>query len=171
MASSTKEDIRDRAQNVQEKAESALEKGKQGVQQMADKGRDMASAAMEKGRDMAGAAMEKGRDMAQSAADRAKEFGTAARDRADSGVQSVGSSIRSAAATIEQNAPHSGMIGDAASRLHDTLENTGRYLEEKGVSGVADDLGGLIRKHPVPSVLVGIGLGILLGQLLTSSRR
>lgn len=146
---STKEEIRERTHEAQEKVESMVEKGKQGVQQAA----------------------EKGREMAQTAAEKAKEFGAAARDRADSGVQSVGSSIRSAAATVEQNLPHSGVMGEAASRLHDTLESTGRYLEEKGVSGAAEDLTVLIRRHPVPSVLVGIGLGILLGQFLTSSRR
>lgn len=138
----TKDDIRERAQDV-------VEKGKQGMQQ----------------------AVDKGREMAHTAAEKAKEMGTAVRDRADSGVSSVGSSIRSAADTIREHSPEGGMLGSAASQFSNTLENTGRYLEEKGVSGAAEDLTTLIRRNPVPAVLIGIGLGILLGQFMTSSRR
>lgn len=114
---------------------------------------------------------DKGREMASTAAERAKEVGTAVRDRAESGLHSAGSGIRSAAETIRQNAPEGGYLGGAASTLTDTLENTGRYLEEKGMSGAAEDLTMMIRRHPVPSVLIGLGLGILLGQFMTSSRR
>jgi len=142
MANQTKDDVRERTQDM-------MEKGKQGIQQAA----------------------EKGRDMAQTAADKAREMGTAVRDRVESGVTSVGSSIRSAADTIREHVPEGGMLGSAASQLTGTLENTGRYLEERGVSGAAEDLTTLIRRNPVPSVLIGIGLGILLGQFMTSSRR
>jgi ElaB/YqjD/DUF883 family membrane-anchored ribosome-binding protein len=144
-----KDEIRDRAQDAKDKGEDLLEKGKQGLQQAADKGRDMA----------------------QQAADKAKEMGTAVRDRADSGVASVGSGMRNAAEGIKSHMPQSGMLGQAASSVTDTLDSTGRYLEEHGVSGAADDMTNLIRRHPVPSVLIGIGLGILLGQFMNSSRR
>jgi ElaB/YqjD/DUF883 family membrane-anchored ribosome-binding protein len=141
------------AQSTQDRerteGQSTLEKGKSTIQQVADKGREMAG----------------------TAAERAKEMGTAVRDRVESGAHSAGSGIRSAAETIRENAPDSGYLGQAASTLTDTLENTGRYLEEKGVSGAAEDLTMLIRRHPVPSVLIGLGLGILLGQFMTSSRR
>lgn len=151
MASSThmKDEIRERTQEAKDKGEDLMEKGKQGLQQAADKGRDMA----------------------QQATDKAREMGTAVRDRADSGVASVGSGIRSAADSIKSHMPQSGMLGQAASSVTDTLENTGRYLEEHGVSGVAEDMTTLIRRHPVPSVLIGIGLGVLLGQFMNSSRR
>jgi ElaB/YqjD/DUF883 family membrane-anchored ribosome-binding protein len=149
MANTTKEDIRERAGEAQQKVESGLEKGKSMLSQAA----------------------EKGREMAQTAAEKAKEAGTAVRDRADSGVASMGSGIRSAAEGMRERLPQSGMIGSAASSIEDTLESTGRYLEEKGVSGAAEDLTMLIRRHPVPSVLIGLGVGILLGQFLTSSRR
>jgi len=144
-----KDEIRERTQDVKDRADDVIEKGKQGLQQAADKGRDVA----------------------QQAADKAKEMGTAVRDRADAGAASVGSGMRNAADTIKSHVPQSGMLGQAASTVTDTLENTGRYLEEHGVSGAAEDMTALIRKHPVPSVLIGIGLGILLGQFMNSSRR
>lgn len=138
----TKDDIRDRAQDAKGQAENMMEQGKNMAQQ----------------------AMDKGRDMAQTAADRAKEMGTA-------GVSSVAGGLRNAAETIKGYAPQGGMVGSAASSLTDSMENAGRYLEEKGMSGAAEDLTLLIRRHPVPSVLIGIGVGILLGQFMTSSRR
>jgi ElaB/YqjD/DUF883 family membrane-anchored ribosome-binding protein len=142
-----KDEIRDRAQDAKNTAEDMMEKGKQTAQN----------------------ALEKGKDLAHTAAEKAKEMGTAVRDRADSGASSVGSNLRTAAENLKQNMPQGGMFGSAASQVTDTMDNAGRYLEEKGVSGAAEDLTGLIRRHPVPSVLIGIGLGILLGQFMTSS--
>lgn len=127
--------------------------------------------AAEKVKAGANQAMEKGREMAQTVADKAKEAGTAMRDRADAGAASVGGGFRSAADSMREHLPQSGMIGSAAASVEDTLENTGRYLEDKGVSGAAEDLTKLIRQHPVPSLLIGLGIGILLGSFLTSSRR
>jgi len=149
MANTMKDEVRDRAQDAKNMAEETYEKGKQAVQQAA----------------------EKGKDLAHTAADKAKEMGAAVRDRADAGVQSMGGGIRNAAESIKERVPQSGILGSAASSLTGTMDSAGRYLEEKGMSGAAEDLTGLIRKHPVPSVLIGIGLGILLGQFMTSSRR
>lgn len=148
-AAHTKDEVRDRTQDAKNMAEDTLEKG----------------------RNMAQQAVEKGKDLAQAAGDKAKEFGTAARDRADSGAASMGSGLRNAAETIKEHVPQSGVLGSAASQVTGTMENAGRYLEEKGVSGAAEDLTVLIRRHPVPSVLIGIGLGILLGQFMTTSSR
>jgi hypothetical protein len=55
----------------------------------------------------------------------------------------------------------------------DTLEGGGRYLQEHGLSGIGEDLTNLVRRNPVPAVLLGIGLGLGLGYLIarvTSSR-
>lgn len=149
MANTVRDEVRERGQEAKNMAEETYEKGKQAVQQAAEKGKDLAHAAAEK----------------------AKEMGTAVRDRADAGVASVGGTIRNAAEGLKERAPQEGILGSAASSLTDTMDNAGRYLEEKGISGAAEDMTMLIRKHPVPSVLIGIGLGILLGQFLTSSRR
>jgi len=48
------------------------------------------------------------------------------------------------------------------------LESGGRYLEQEGVGGMAEDFTNLIRQHPIPAVLVGIGLGFLIAQLTRS---
>jgi hypothetical protein len=60
------------------------------------------------------------------------------------------------------------MMGTAASRVADTLETGGRYLQEHGLSGIGDDFSNLIRRNPIPAVLVGIGVGFLLARSLRS---
>jgi hypothetical protein len=48
------------------------------------------------------------------------------------------------------------------------LESSGRYLEEQGLSGIGEDLTNLIRRNPLPAILLGIGLGFLLARATTS---
>jgi hypothetical protein len=47
-----------------------------------------------------------------------------------------------------------------------TLESGGRYLEEQGLGGIAEDVTGLIRRNPIPAVLIGVGLGFMLARFL-----
>jgi uncharacterized protein YjbJ (UPF0337 family) len=53
------------------------------------------------------------------------------------------------------------MATAAATSAADTLSGTGAYLQD-----LPGDLMGLIRRYPVPSVLVGLGVGFLLGRSL-----
>lgn len=74
------------------------------------------------------------------------------------------------AQTIRENAPEKGMMGTASSAVADTLEQGGRYLQEQGLSGLGADMTNMIRRNPIPSVLVGFGLGFLIARFLTTSR-
>jgi hypothetical protein len=58
------------------------------------------------------------------------------------------------------------MMHNAANRVADTLERSGRYLEEEGLTGMADDLTGVIKRYPIPAILVGIGVGYLIAHAL-----
>jgi hypothetical protein len=86
--------------------------------------------------------------------------------RAEEGVSSVGAGMKSLAGTIRESGPHEGMLGSATSRVANTLESGGRYLQEEGLSGMGHDLAEFIRRNPVPALLVGIGLGFLLARLV-----
>jgi hypothetical protein len=48
------------------------------------------------------------------------------------------------------------------------LETSGKYLEEKNLTGMVDDLTDLVRKNPIPALLIGVGLGFLLARTLRS---
>ena len=80
--------------------------------------------------------------------------------------------MKSLAGTIRDKAPGSGMMGNAASTVADTLESGGRYLQEQGLSGIGEDLTNLIRRNPFPALLVGIGVGYLIeGRISTHRNR
>jgi hypothetical protein len=76
--------------------------------------------------------------------------------------------MKTLAGTIRQQGPREGMLGDATSTVAKTLEQGGRYLEKEGLTGMADDLTEIIKKNPIPAVLVGVGIGFMLAQLTRS---
>ena len=59
------------------------------------------------------------------------------------------------------------MLGNASSAVANTLETYGKELQEHGLTGIAEDITNTVRKHPIPAVLIGIGLGFLLARVLT----
>jgi ElaB/YqjD/DUF883 family membrane-anchored ribosome-binding protein len=76
--------------------------------------------------------------------------------------------MKSLAGTIQKQGPHEGFLGDATSTVAQTLEQGGKYLQKEGLTGMADDVTEMIKKNPIPAVLVGVGIGFLLGQLIRS---
>jgi hypothetical protein len=48
------------------------------------------------------------------------------------------------------------------------LDSGGAYLQEHDLRGMADDMTNLIRRYPIQSLLVGIGVGFLLAKATRS---
>ena len=134
----------------------------------ADKAKDMASTVADKAKDAASSVSNMAKDAASSVGNMAEKATTAVGERANEAVTSVGGGMKSLAGTIRDKGPHSGILGSATSTVADTLESSGRYLEKEGLSGIAEDMTGLIRRNPLPAVLVGIGLGFLLARATRS---
>jgi hypothetical protein len=107
---------------------------------------------------------DRAREAASSAYDKAKQAASNLGHRAEDATSAVGSGMKSLAGTIKEKMPSEGMVGRASSAVADTLESGGRYLEEEGLSGMADDLTDLIRRNPIPALLLGIGLGFLIAR-------
>jgi len=83
-------------------------------------------------------------------------------------------SAKEAASTMAQNVSDAAAyVGhkaeDATSSVGNALENTGHYLKDDGLRHIADDLTAMIKRNPVPAMLLGIGLGFLFAQ--ATSRR
>ncbi|MFO0840796.1 MAG: hypothetical protein U0797_00135 [Gemmataceae bacterium] len=127
-----------------------------------DKASDFASKAADKAGDFASKAADRAGNIASQAADKAGEYASKAGERADNAASSVGTGMKNLADTVRENLPHSGMLGGAAEQVASGLESGGRYLEDRGLSGIGDDLSGLIKNHPIPAVLIGIGIGYLI---------
>jgi hypothetical protein len=77
--------------------------------------------------------------------------------------------MSSLAGSVRENMPHEGMMGTASNYVADALESGGRYLQEEGFRGMADDMTNLIRRNPIPALLVGIGLGYLIARSTSRS--
>jgi ABC-type transporter Mla subunit MlaD len=112
---------------------------------------------------------DKAKDTAQAFTDRAKEFGSNMAKSADSAAERVGDNIKSFANTIKENAPREGYMGAASNAVASTVESAGRYLQEQGLTGAAEDMTTMIRRNPIPAVLIGIGLGFLLARATSRS--
>jgi len=105
----------------------------------------------------------KAKDMAAEAASYGEAASHYAGKKAEDATAAVGGRMKEFAGAIRENSP-GGAVGAATSRVADTLESGGRYLEEHGLQGVAEDMTTLIRRNPIPAVLLGIGLGFLVAR-------
>jgi len=135
-----------------------------------DQGQNPGQNPMDKAKDMGASAMDKGKEMAGNAADKARDVASNLGRKAEDATHAVGSGMQSLASTMRDNLPREGVLGNAASTVVGGLESTGRYLEREGLQGIGEDLTSLIRRNPVPAILVGIGLGFLLARVTTPSR-
>jgi hypothetical protein len=124
--------------------------------------------AMDTARDVAGAAKDKAKEVASTVSEKARDIASTIGEKAEGAVSSVGSGIQSVAETIREKGPQSGVMGKATSTVASALDSSGRYLEEQGLGGMASDLTNLIRRNPLPALLLGIGLGYLLARLTRS---
>jgi ElaB/YqjD/DUF883 family membrane-anchored ribosome-binding protein len=145
---------------------STKDKAKEGMEHMQQGAQHMADAAKSGAQNLADTA----RSAAQNVGEKARQAGEFARDKADQGASTVGKGMESLAGTIRDRGPQEGLLGRATSGVAGALDSTGQYLEQQGVSGMVDDLTGLIRNHPLPAILVGVGIGFMLARLTTSSR-
>jgi len=112
-----------------------------------------------------------GQNVAQSAANaygdakaKAQEPGTAAADKVGGATKAVGETMSSWAGTIRESAPQEGTIGSAAKTVANQLDNAGSYLQDKTFENMARDVTALIRRYPIQSLLVGLGVGYLLSR-------
>jgi ElaB/YqjD/DUF883 family membrane-anchored ribosome-binding protein len=129
-----------------------------------EKAEELATAAGQKAAAVAERAKEMARDAGSKAGDVAKNVG----HKAEEAVSSVGGQMKSLAGTIREKAPHEGMIGSTASAVANTLDSGGVYLQDHNLQGMAEDMTNLIRRYPIQSLLVGIGVGFLIAKATRS---
>lgn len=142
--------------------------GMRGVQDIKDKAQETASAVAEKAQEAASGMTERAKEMASSAAGTARDVASNIGHRAEDATSAVGGGMKSLAGTIREHTPHEGTLGSASSGVAKALERGGEYLQEEGLSGMAEDVTNLVRRYPIPALLIGIGLGFLLAR--TTSR-
>ncbi len=87
--------------------------------------------------------------------------------KADNLTASAGVGIQQWGDRLSKNAPHEGVLGTASQAFAKTIKDSGEYLEDAKLSGITEDIALLVRRNPIPAVLIAIGLGWLVARELS----
>jgi hypothetical protein len=121
-----------------------------------------------RGEELTTGIMEKTKEAAADVYQKAEEAVTTVGERAESAASAAGNKMSALAGTIRETMPREGIVGSTSESVAGALESGGRYLQEQGFSGMVDDVSGIIRRNPLPALLVGISIGFLLARTLRS---
>jgi hypothetical protein len=91
--------------------------------------------------------------------------------KADDATAAVGQGIKSVAGSIRDFGPARNTMGGATTAVADSIESAGRYLEQHGLSGIADDMTSMVRRNPIPALFIAVGVGFLLARATSSPSR
>jgi len=138
--------------------------GSSATERQIDNTADKAKNVVNKAQDAAENVRDRVEDVASDVRDRAQQVGSQVADRADAATSTVGEKMSDVAQTIREKAPTSGPVADAADTAAHTLERAGTYLQQQDLNDMRADLEGIIRRHPIESLLVGLGVGYLLAR-------
>lgn len=112
------------------------------------------------------AVLQKAANVADIAADFVGSAAAFVGQKTDEGRTAAGGGMRSFGDSVRESGPDAGMAGDASSAMADTLDRSGRYLVEESVKDIGEDITDLIRKNPIPAMLVGIAAGFVAGRAM-----
>lgn len=118
--------------------------------------------------DAAARGMEKAKEAGQEVAEQASNLSEKAVEKADDAVGYVGSGVKSLGDKMKDNGPQEGVLGKGNATVADTIRKSGEYLESHGLSGIGEDVTDMIRRNPVPAVLIGVAVGYLLARATRS---
>jgi len=96
--------------------------------------------------------------------EKASDLASGVAERADAAIHATGKGMENLAAGIRERTPSEGILGTASCKVADTLESSGKYLEEHGMGDMVNDVTEIIRRNPIPAVLVGVGIGFVLAR-------
>jgi hypothetical protein len=129
---------------------------------------DKTNEPLDKAKEAGAQAVEKAKEAVASVGEMAGQAVSAVGKKADDLTATAGSDIKRWGDTLSEKSPHHGLVGHASQAVADTLKDSGHYLEEAKLSGMTEDITQLIQRNPVPSVLIGVGIGFMLGRALRS---
>jgi len=155
--------------DVQNAASGVADKARDVASGVMDRTKDAATGMADKARDVAGTVVDRTKEMASTATDTARDWANTAGKKAEDALGAVGGGMSSLAGTVRESLPHEGVMGQASEYVADALESGGRYIQQEGFSGMAEDVTNLIRRNPIPALLVGIGIGYLIARSTSRS--
>lgn len=120
--------------------------------------------------EMATNVSEKASNMAADLSEKAHQAAEGMEDRADGAMASLGDRLTGAAESIRRANSPSGALGNTIEKVADGLATGGEYLTEHGVADLGAEVTALVRRYPVQSLWVGIGIGVLIGTAMSHRR-
>lgn len=90
---------------------------------------------------------------------KAGELGSTAARKANAAAPIIGAKMKSLSNAIRAKAPR---LATSAVQVADGLESASNYRQEKKLEHLREDFRRLVRRYPVRSLLIGLGLGFLL---------
>ena len=103
-------------------------------------------------------------DMATLFNEKAHEAVASVTQKAEDAASYVGQKTGEASAAVGGGLRS---LGDASTVVAKTLETSGRYLQEEGIKDVTEDVTNLIRRYPIPSLIIGAAAGYLVARAMT----
>src|SRR5262245_46258962 len=118
------------------KKDNSFDKAKEQAQSGWDKTKEAAATAADKAKDLGSSVADKAKDAASSVGSAVSTAASAVGHKAEDATASVGHGIRRLGDRLDQAGPQGGVLGRATDTVADALKDTGRYLEEKNLSGL-----------------------------------
>jgi len=168
-ATSNSESVKDKAadiaSNVQDKASDVASTVKHKAGDIVDTVKDKAAELKDRASTMSTSdVVDTVKEKASDLGDRAQVAGAQAAAKADDAMTATGGQMHTIAQTLREKAPAEGRVGEVAQQAADVLDRSGTYLQESNLNDVRGDLEQMIRRYPVQSLLVGLGVGYLLAR-------
>jgi len=138
-----------------------IERGKEAVGEATQRAKEEGASMMEKVKDTV-------KDTASQVGQTVGNVATTVGHKAEDATASVGKGMENLGRKVREKGPESGFLGKATEGIAGALETGGKYLGDKNLSGMGEDITNLIRRNPLPAVLLGIGLGFLLARTMRS---
>lgn len=86
--------------------------------------------------------------------------------RADDMAARAGANMQDWGDRLDRQSPQQGVFGKASRSAAQALQSSGQYVESSKLSGMTEDLADLIRRNPLPAILIAVGLGWFVGRKL-----
>ncbi len=66
---------------------------------------------------------------------------------------------------MSRSIPTEGLLGTASQTFSHGIERSGEYLSEQGLSGLVDDASQFVRRNPLATVVICLGVGYWFGRM------
>ena len=121
-----------------------------------------------KARDAAGCVGEMASHAASAVGAMASQVACDVGKKADDLRASAGVGIQGLGDRLSKQAPQTGVLGSASQVVASTVKGGGEYIEGVKLNEMTEDVAQLIRRNPIPAVLIALGLGWFVGRKLGS---